>query len=92
MPRGPMVIDEVYASLSFGSNLCAFPLVHMNYFISITGSKVKSASFVKLRKPLKKTSLPVPLCRNDFVLFFRERLFFHIDFPRLCMMLFVLSQ
>ena len=86
------MIDEVYASLSFGSNLCAFPLVLMNYLISITGSKVKSVSCVNLRKSLQKTSLLVPLCRNDFVLFFRERLFFHIDFPRLCMMLFVLSQ
>ena len=86
------MIDEVYATLSFGSNLCAFSLVHMNYFISITGSKVKSGSCVKLRKPLKKTSLLVPLCTNDFVLFSRGTFFFHIDVPRLCMMLFVLSQ
>ena len=58
----PMLIDEVYASLSFGSNLCAFSLVLMNYLISITGSKVKSVSCVKIRK-----SLLVPLCANDFV-------------------------
>ena len=71
-----MMIDEVYASLSFGSNLCAFTFVLMNYLISITGSKVKSASCVKIRKSLKKTSLLVPLCTNDFVLFFMGTTFF----------------
>ena len=71
------MIDEVYASLSFGSNLCAFSLVHMNYYISITGSKVKSASCVKLRKPLKKTSLLVPLCTNDLSCFLGGHFFPH---------------
>ena len=88
------MIDEVYTSLSFGLNLCAFTCVLMNYLISIIGSKVNSASCVKLRKPLKKTSLLVPLCTNDSVLFSSQIFFFHIDVPGLCMMLqlFVLSQ